>query len=622
MALTKLKIGPGMNREVTRYSAAGQWWSGDWVRFRMGYLEKIGGYVPYSDETFLGTARSLYAWVTFGGGKLLGVGTNLKYYVERGSLFYDVTPIRATASLTNPFTATNGSTTITVTDVAHGCATGDFVTFNGANGLGGNIIAAELNREFQVTVVDVDTYTVQASVAANSTDAAGSPGGGMTTASYQLGVGTAVQVPLSGWSAGAWGFGAWGLGDVSFMSMRTWSQGAFGEDLVILPRGGQLYYWVASGGSPYTTRAVALSSRPGASSVPLAANSVLVSDVSRFVMCFGANPYADTTLDPMLVRWSDQENAAEWAPSALNQAGELRLSVGSEIVARLQTRQEVLVWTDAALYALQYSGPPAVWGAQILADNISIVGPNAVATVNGRAYWMGNGKFYKYDGAIDTLDCPLRKSIFEDFAYDQMLQTVAGTIEEFNELWWFYPSAGSTVPNKYVVYNYEENVWYSGNLTRYAWLDSGLYDAPLATAANKLIQQETGVDNAESGTSAPIHAYAETAVFDLVDGDHYGFCWRVLPDITFRESTAVAPQVTMTFYPMKNAGTGLGVSVGGTLEAPTTRSVSVPVEQFTGQANIRLRGRHAVLRVESNQLGCQWQLGTPRLEVRPDGLRG
>lgn len=622
MPLTKLKIAPGFNREVTRYSAMGAWWDGDWVRFRMGFLEKIGGFVQFSANTFQGVARALYAWVTLGGAKLLGVGTHLKYYVVQGGTFYDVTPLRATATLTNPFTATDGSATITVTDVAHGCTTGDFVTFSGASGLGGNIIADELNTEFQVTVLTADTYTVQAAVTANSTDAAGSPGGGTVTASYQISIGAEIQTPLAGWSAGAWGLGTWGFGETSFATLRVWSQSSFGEDLIFCPRGGALYYWVASGGSPYSTRAVLLSSRPGASSVPVVANSVLVSDVSRFVMLFGANPYGTTTLDPMLVRWSDQENAVEWVPSALNQAGELRLSVGSEIVARLQTRQEVLVWTDAALYSMQYSGPPAVWGAQILADNLSIVGPNAVATINGRAYWMGNGKFYKYEGAVDTLDCTLRRSVFEDFNYGQMLQVFAGTVEEFNEVWWVYPSAGSTVPNKYVVFNYEEQVWYSGTMTRYAWLDSGLYDAPLAIDGAHILQHETGTDDAATDTPTAIHAYGETATFDLVDGDHAGFCWRVLPDVTFQESTAAAPQVTMTFYPMKNAGTGLGVSVGGTLEAPVTRSVSVPVEQFTGEANIRLRGRHAVLRVESNQLGCQWQLGTPRLQVRSDGLRG
>jgi hypothetical protein len=351
------------------------------------------------------------------------------------------------------------------------------------------------------------------------------------------------------------------------------------------------------------------------------ANSVLVSDVSRFVMCFGANGFGTTTLDPMLVRWSDQENATEWAPGALNQAGELRLSVGSEIVARLQTRQEVLVWTDTALYSMQYSGPPAVWGAQLLADNISIAGLNAVATVSGRAYWMGNGKFYKYDGAIDTLDCSLRKFVFSDLNQAQMLQVFAGTVEEFNEVWWFYPSSESTVPDRYVVYNYEENVWFAGSMTRYAWLDSGLYDAPLAVGDAQVVQHETGADDVTSGTPQALHAYAETAVFDLIDGDRYGFSWRVLPDLTFRGSTAAVPQATMMFYPLKNAGTGFGDSVGGVLDSSVVRSVAVPVEQFTGQANIRLRGRHAVMRVESNQVGCQWQLGTPRLEVRPDGLK-
>lgn len=623
MPLKKLTIAPGFNREVTRYSAQAQWWDGDHVRFRMGYLEKIGGYMPFANATFQGAARSLYTWVTLGGSKLLGIGTHLKYYVLQGGSLYDITPIRATATLSQPFTATAGSAVITVVDVAHGCSTGDFVTFSGAAGLGGNITADALNREFQVTVLSADVFTITVSVPANSTDAAGSPGGGAAvSAAYQIAIGEEIQTPLEGWSAGAWGLGSWGFGETSFAALRLWSQSSFGEDLIYSPRGGAMYYWDASGVSPYTTRGVPLSSLPGATDVPAAVNAVLVSDVSRFVLAFGAAPYGSSTLDPMLVRWSDQESAVDWTPSPLNQAGELRLSVGSEIVARLQSRQEVLVWTDAAIYSMQYQGPPLGWGAQLLADNVSIASPNAVAAVNGRAYWMGNGKFYKYDGAVTTLECTLRRSIFEDLNSDQMLQVFAGTVGEFNEVWWFYPSTGSTVPDKYVVHNYAENTWYSGAMTRYAWNDSGLFDMPLATGAAMVLQQETGEDDVSSGTPAPIHAYAETAVFDMVDGDHYGFSWRVLPDVTFRESTTANPQITMTFYPLKNAGTGLGGSVGGVLDTSVVRSVSVPVEQFTGQANIRMRGRHAVLRVESNQLGCQWQMGTPRLEVRPDGLRG
>lgn len=622
MALTKLKIAPGVNRELTRYGAQGQWWDSDHVRFRGGYVEKIGGYVPYIDTAIPGTARSLFSWVTLPGQRLLGLGTSQKYYLVVGTYVYDITPVQSSATRTNPFVASAGSATLTVTDAAHGRQTGDYVTFSGATGLGGNVTSGVLNAEYSVTATGVDTYTVQLPVTANATDAAGSPGGGTVLVERQVSIGAEIAVPVTGWGSGGWDMGTWGRGEPVVTPLRLWSQHSFGEDLVYCPRGQSVYYWSASAPSAYATRGVAIQNLVGSDSAPTAANAVLVSDASRFVLCFGATPYGSPTLDPLLVRWSDQESVLSWAPSATNQAGEIRLSSGSEIVTQIQTRQEILVWTDTALYSMQYSGPPAVWSTQIMSDSTTIMGPNAAAVANGKVYWMGVGKFHIYDGSVHTLECTLRSSIFSDFAQAQAAQVFAGTVNQFNEIWWFYPSSGSTIPDRYVVYNYQENIWYRGSMTRYAWLDSGLFDYPLATATGKLMQHEFGPDNVESGTPVAIHAFAETAVFDLVDGDHFGFSWRVLPDVTFRQSEAATPQVTMTFYPLKDAGSGLGESVGGDLAAGVTRAVAVPVEQFTGQAPIRMRGRHAVMRVESNQVGCQWQMGVPRLEVRPDGLRG
>ena len=618
MTVKKLQFAPGFNQEITRYASEGRWWSGDKVRFRMGFPEKIGGYARISPNTFLGVCRSIYPWSTLGGLSYAGVGTHLKYYVELVGGYSDITPLRATAALTDPFSATTGSDILTVVDAAHGATTGDFVTFSGATGLGGTVTSLILNAEFQVlTVIDGGTYTVRLPVVANASDTGS---GGAVSAAYQIPVGAEIQVPVSGWGAGGWGLGAWGTGEVSFAPVRIWSQSNFGEDLVFAPRGESIYYWDSSVGA--SARGVRVDSLPGASDVPTVVNSVLISDVSRFVFAFGCNELGTTALDPMLVRWSDQEDITNWTPAATNQAGGLRLSVGSEIVARVQTRQEVLVWTDAALYSLQYQGPPIAWGAQILGDNLSIMSPNCVAMSNGVSYWMGNGKFYKYDGAVQTLRCDLRRKVFQNMNYDQTLQVFAGTNEQFNEIWWFYPTTNSTVPNRYVIYNYLEDTWYDGELTRYAWVDRGLRPFPLAAAEHTLVEHEFQCCDATGDVTVPIAAYVESAEFDIDDGDRFGFVTRLLPDITFDGSTSVAPATTLTLYPMKNSGSGLGGSVGGNTSANTTRGVTVPVEQFTGQVYVRVRGRQMVLRVASDAPGVKWQFGALRYDVRPDGKRG
>lgn len=620
MTLKRIALPPGVNQESTRYSNEGQWWVTDKVRFRSGFPEKIGGYQRLSDYTFQGICRALIAWTSLGGAQNVGVGTNLKYYVESGGMYYDITPLRSSVSLTDPFTATNGSTVLTVSDVAHGASAGDFVTFSGATGLGGTVTATVLNTEFQITtVIDADSYTVALSVAANATDAAGSPGGGTVGTAYQIGVGAATQVPVEGWGVGAWGVGAWGVGSSDFVQLRLWSHSNFGEDLIYCPRGEPLYYWDFSGG--YGTRGVPVTGLVGANEVPVAVNSVLVSDVSRFVLAFGCNGVFTTTLDPMLIRWSDQESMVDWMPAATNQAGSLRLSRGSEIVAQAQMRQEIMVWTDSALYSLQYQGAPIGWGAQLLGENISIAGPNAVAVAGGAAYWMGVDKFYAYNGQAAPLPSTLKRHVFSDINQDQLLQVVAGTLEAFNEIWWFYPSANSTVPDKYVVFNYVDNIWYMGNMTRYAWLDSGLLTNPMAAIEDKLVLQEIGNDDNTTDTTAPIEAYIESAEFDLDDGDKFSFVYRIMPDVTFTGSTATSPSLTLTLYPMTSSGSGMGNSVGGSRSGTVTRSVAVPVEEFTEQVYIRVRGRQLVLRVESSGLGTAWQLGTPRIDLKPDGRR-
>lgn len=612
--LVKIQLKSGVNQENTRYTKENGWWVCDKVRFRQGTPESIGGWTRLSAATFLGTCRALHVWLSLGGARYIGVGTNIKYYVENGGTYYDITPLRETQALTDPFATTDTLNTVTVTDSGHGAVTGDYVTFSGATAVGG----LTLNGEFQITVVDNDTYTIESPTPASST----ATGGGTVTAAYQLSVGEAVQTPAEGWGIGAWGLGAWGVGAADFAQMRLWSHGNFGEDLVFNPRGGAIYTWDASGGSPLATRGVPVSSLGGATDVPLMANSVLVSDISRFVFAFGCNEYLATTLDPLLVRWSDQESMVDWAPTPLNQSGGLRLSIGSEIVARRQLRQEVLVWTDAALYVMQYIGPPAVWGAQLMGDNISIAGPNAATTAVGSAFWMGNKKFYVYNGQVQTLNCDLLQYVFNDFNFDQVLQVTAGTVEEYNEIWWFYPSSGSIVPDRYVVYNYAENIWYMGNMTRYAWNDSRILDRPLAAGADRLVSHEFGTDDNYTDVSEPIHSYIESAEFDLEDGEKFSFVRKVIPDITFNGSTSASPTATLTLYPMRNTGSGFGSSVGGDDNAPMVRGVSAPVETFTEQLYLRVRGRQLVMRIEANQLGTTWQSGAMRLELRPDGQRG
>lgn len=701
MALKKLKLKSGVNKENTRYTSENGWFISDKMRFRQGTPEKIGGWVRISASTFLGVCRSLWNWVTLTSLNLIGVGTNLKFYIEQGGAYNDITPIRAYSTINNnPFVATNGSAVITVTDTAHGAFTGDFVTFSAAVGLGGNITATVLNANYQITVINANSYTFTATATANATDASGSPGGGAAViAAYEIHAGPAYVVAINGWGGGPWGSGTWGVGVNSFNSIQLWSQSNFGEDLIYAPRGGGIYYWDAQigvaplpftvtiaspavltvalrngtavylnttgalptglvvgtiyyvvgstgttcnlsltfGGAAINTsgtqsgvqtispRGIDIVQLGGASDCPTVQNFIFVADVSRFVFAFGCNDYSSTVQDPMLIRWSDQESVTNWTPAATNQAGSIRLSHGSEIVTCVQTRQEIVVFTDSALYSLQYQGPPVVWSSQLLGDNTSIIGPNAAVVASGVIYWMGVEKFYKYDGRTQTMRCDLLRHIFQDINLAQASQVFAGTNEGFNEVWWFYCSASSTNIDLYVIYNYSEDVWSYGTLGRTAWLDSGLRNHPLAaTYSYNLVDHEQGNDDNVSGTPVAISSIIGSAEFDIDDGDHFGFVWRMLPDITFRGSTAASPQVTMTLIPMQNAGSGYNnpISLGGNSSATVTRTSTSVIEQFTGQVYVRVRGRQMIIQIESNQLGCAWQLGSPRIDIKQDGRRG
>jgi hypothetical protein len=618
MPLQKILFKPGVNRENTRYTTEGGWYECDKVRFRQGTPEKIGGWQRISATTFLGVCRSLWNWVTLGSQNLIGVGTNLKFYIENGGAYNDITPLRKTAATlgNNPFATTSGSTTVVVTDATGGFANGAFVTFSGATAVGG----LTLNGEFQLATIGVSatTYSITASSPASST---ATGGGASVLAAYQINPGPEYAVPLVGWGAGSWGSGTWGLGSTSVDALRIWNQNNFGQNLIFGPRGEGLYYWDAN--TSLTTRGVLVSSLAGASDVPLYQNFLLVSDISRFVIVFGTNDITDAILDPMLIRWSDQEDPVQWTPAPTNQAGSLRLSHGSQIVTAVQTRQEIVVFTDSSVYSLQYLGPPFIWGSQLLGDNISIMGPNAVTSASGIVYWMGIDKFYLYDGRIQTLNCDLRRFVFQDLNKAQAEQIVAGTNEGFNEVWWFYCSANSVEIDKYVVFNYLENIWYYGTMKRTAWLDSGLSDYPIAATYEKnLVNHEQGINNNETGTELPIEAYISSSEFDINDGHNFGFVWRILPDLTFENSAnspaGAVPTVTMDLYGLSNSGSGVTNSAG---QSVLKGSSYVITEEFTGQIYTRVRGRQMIFKISSNQLNTTWQIGAPRIDIRPDGRR-
>ena len=700
MPFSKIIFKPGVNRENTRYTNEGGWYESDKVRFRQGSPEKIGGWTQYSSATFLGVCRSLWNWITLSSQNIIGLGTNLKYYLTIGNQYFDITPIRSTVTLSNPFTATAGSSTITVAATSHGALINDFVTFSGAVGLGGNITAGVLNQQYQITSVpNVNQFTFTATATANSTDASGSPGGGSAVvAAYQVNTGPAFQTPFSGWGAGTWGGGSWGNGQAVKNNLQIWNAYNFGQNLLFGPRGSGLYYWTAptlsargvalnttggtvtitnssSTGAPalitstvnlpnnssiqlgttgalptglstnttyyvvnvlgtafnvsLTQGGIPISTSSAGSGtqsisllmdVPLFQNYLQVSDSSNFVIVFGTNDYGSSTLDPMLIRWSDQQSTVVWYPDITNQAGSVRLSHGSQIVTAIQTRQEIFVLTDAAAYSFQYLGPPYVWGVQLLSENTTIIGPNAAVLASGVIYWMGIDKFYMYDGRAQTLSCDLRRFVFQDMNYYQNEQVYCSTVEGFNEVWWFYVSGTGNQINSYVVYNYLEKNWYYGTMARTAWLDTTLQNNPIAATYNGyLLNQEDGVDDNETGTPAPIDAYISSSEFDVGDGDHFVFIDRILPDLTFSGSTSgTSPITTMTLYALTDSGSGVTQTYNNNVAYTAAYNIT---EEFTGQVYTRIRGRQMILKMESNKVGTTWQLGAPRFNMRPDGRR-
>ncbi len=730
MPLQKLQFRPGVNREGTTLANEGGWFECDKIRFRSGFPEKLGGWVLDTGTatatlqppagSYWGVCRSMWNWITLSGQNLLGLGTNLKFYIQNGidGPFYDVTPIRDTnTSVSNAFTVYTGSTTVTVTDPGHGAQTGDFVTVTYAGGAIGGMPASAITGEHQITYLNANQYNFTATSAATS-DAGPT---GTADFAYQITTGLATYTVATGWGSGSWGgvvtgsatttlngsinssattitltsaasfaasgaividseyitysgkstndltgctrgasgttaaahtsgavvtqvttsgssaWNGWGVaasGGGVGQQLRLWSQSNYGEDLIFNPRGGAIYYWAVNANVNTFDRGVIMKAGDtvnGAvmdSTSPSVANLIMVSDSSRFVICFGTNDPSGALFsaaqDPLLIRWSQQEEYYTWTPSPTNQAGDYRLSRGSEIVAAQQTRQEILVWTDAALYSMQYLGPPYVWGFQIMGDNLSIAGPNVVSVANNVTYWMGTDKFYMYSGRVETLPCTLRQYVYQDINMLQSYQFFSSTNEGYNEIWWFYCSANSNTIDKYVVFNHLERTWYYGTLARTAWLDSPLRTVPMAAGYNgQLIYHETGNDDGTTTPASPIEAYCQSSDFDIGDGHNFGIVWRIIPDVTFDGSDSASPSLDFTVRPRQNPGTAYGTSDSPTITSGNNYSGqrTYNVQQFTEYAYVRIRGRQMAFKISSNDLGVAWQLGTPRIDVRPDGRR-
>ena len=641
MPLQKLQFRPGVNRETTSYSNEGGWFDCDKIRFRFGTPEKIGGWERLSGKSFLGTCRALHPFVALDGTNYIGVGTHLKYYINEGGAYADITPIRQTTAAGDvTFAATNGSSTITVTDTNHGANENDFVTFSGAVSLGGQITADVLNQEYQIArVPNSNTYEIVARevntlanitvdgqytpvpVVADGSDTGN--GGASVVGAYQVQTGLDTTVAGTGWGAGTWSRGAWGSGATLTAigdTLRIWSHDNFGEDLIINIRNGGIYYWDKSTSSAPFTRAVALSDLAGAdATTPTIAKQVMISDRDRHVIVFGCDPENNIgTQDPLLIRFSDQENPLVWAAAATNTAGDLRIGTGSEIITALETRQQILVFTDVSLHAMQYLGPPFTFGINEIASNVTIAGPLAAVAVDDLVFWMGEEDFYMYTGQVQKLPCSVRSYVFNDFNTAQKEKVTCGVNSAYSEIWWFYPSADSDNIDKYVVYNYQEQVWYYGALPRSVWLDRGINQYPIAASLDGYLYfHEFGTDDGSVNPPAAIDAYIESSQMSIGAGDNFVFLSRLIPDVTFNGSTAESPSVDFTLQTRNWPG----AAYSSTTDSPVTRSATVPVEQFTNEVNIRLRGRSFAFKIASDETGVGWRLGTPRVDMRQDGRR-
>ena len=705
MPLQKLQFRAGINRDSTSYTNEGGWFDGDKVRFRNGLPEKIGGWTKYSDTQFQGTCRALHTWTALDNTNFIGIGTSQKYYLNAGGVYYDITPLRLTTGGGDvTFSATNGSSTITVTDTDHGANLNDFVTFTNAATLGGNVTATVLNQEYQIASVTAsNTYTITAkdtsgsTVTANGSDSGS--GGSSTVGAYQINVGLDDNSYGTGWGAGIFGgksgaavttavndgsnmsasatsvtvdsassftstgylligteiieytgktsttftgltrglfgttaaihnddatvteaLGGWGMPattTVAGSQLRHWSHDNFGEDLIMNVRDGAIYYWDKSGGT--SARAVEITTIAGSTNAPTIAKKVIVSERDRHVLAFGCDSETASGIqDPLLIRFASQESLTAWNALPTNTAGELRIGTGSEIITAVETRQQILVFTDESLYSMQFLGPPFTFGISLISENTTIKSPLSSIAVADSVFWMGQNEFFVYDGTVRRLPCTVRGHVFNDFNNSQSEKVVAALNSKHSEIWWFYPSASSQNIDKYVVFNYIENVWYYGILGRTAWIDQGIYDDPIAASSDGyLYEHETGFDDGSTSPSSAINAYIESSQMDLGDGHNFSFISRLIPDITFINSSDPTPSATMTLKTRNFPGGNYLQTVDSSVE----KSTSVPVEQFTTQAHVRLRGRSFALKISSNEKGVAWRLGFPRIEIRQDGRK-
>ena len=615
MALRKVKFAPGVNKEGTDYTADQGWVDSDKIRFRQGNPEKIGGWQKYLLDSFEGVCRSLHAWSTLSSVKHIGVGTNLKFYITEGNSYKDVTPLRETTSAGDvTFAASNGSSTLTVTDSGHGAVVNDFVTFSGAASLGGLIIASALNQEYQIaSVSDANTYTVTAkdtsgdTLTANASDSGN--GGGSVVGAYQINTGLNAFIASQGWGADGWGFGGFGSSTAisSGNQLRLFSQDNFGEDLIFNVRGGGIFYSDVSAG--LNNRAVNITALSGASDAPTVALQIMVSDTDQHVIAFGCNAIGSSTIDPLFVRFSTQESARDWTPTATNTAGGIRINSGSLIVGAVQSRQEIIVFTDRSVHSMRFVGGAFIFELSLISTDVSMISPNAAIDVGGQVYFMDEGGFYVYNGSVQTLPCSVKNHVFSNLNKSQAYKVFAAENSAYSEVTWFYPvGTGNTEITNYVTYDYAENLWSIGTLERGAWNDYGTGTAPLAASvitssnANYLYEHETGHDDDGSAMTA----YIESGDLEINDGESFMFVNRIIPDFTF---SGADPEVNLTLkgrnYPLQS----------------TTTLSSATVNQSTTESHVRARARHPVLRIESSGTGYGWRLGTLRFQIRQDGRR-
>lgn len=618
MPLSKLVFKPGVNKDQTNYASEGGWYDIEKVRFRSGFPEKIGGWLKYGTNTFTGICRSLCNWITSDGGNLMGVATHLKVFAEAGGIYHDITPIRATftySGSTGVINTTASSSSVRIYIPLHGAETGDFVNISGVTGTVGGVAASYFNTGFQLTKYDTNNIDITIATTASSTATTST-----FTAQFEIHVGYPVATYGYGWGVGTWSRGTWGGGATTPIHFppRLYSQDNFYDDLIFNIRNGNIYYWTYD--ASFTYRASLLSAHVGAADVPSYVGSILFSQTDRHLIAFGGTNYGTGTYDPLLIRWADQDLPWVWTPTVTNSAGFLRASNGSQIVRAIRTRQEIAVLTDSALYSMQFLGTQDVFGLQQIADNISVAGPGAVTTVNNVVYWMGLDKFYAYSGRVETLPCTLRAHVFQNMNRTQDELVVSGTNEQFNEIIWFYCSTNSSEIDRYVIYNYSEGLWYYGTLVRTAWLDSPLRNYPMAAKTDGyLYEHEHGLDD----DTLPMTAYIQSGDIDIEDGNQFMLVRRVIPDVTFDGSTASSPTVNMTISPRNFPGANYATDNAETtgITKDVIRTASVPVDQYTNEVFLRVRGRQISFKIASDALGVKWQLGMPRIDARPDGRK-